>query len=112
MNPELALSPEQMREMGYRVVDLLVHHLSSLPGQRVGAKGDPAELLATFSHSAPEQPTAFDELLAVLEARVLANTMHVNHPRFFAYVPGPSNFVSVMADAIMSGYNVFAGTWV
>jgi aromatic-L-amino-acid/L-tryptophan decarboxylase len=112
VNPELALPPEQMREMGYRVVDLLVNHLSSLPSQRVGAKGDPAELLAMFSGSAPEQATAFEELLTGLEARVLANTMHVNHPRFFAYVPGPSNFVSVLADAIVSGYNVFAGTWV
>jgi glutamate/tyrosine decarboxylase-like PLP-dependent enzyme len=38
--------------------------------------------------------------------------MHVNHPRFFAYVPGPGNFVGAMADALISGYNVFAGTWI
>ena len=37
--------------------------------------------------------------------------MHVDHPRFFAFVPSPSNFVSVMADALASGFNVFAGTW-
>ncbi len=112
MNPELTLPPEQMREMGYRVVDLLVNHLSSLPDQRVGAKENPAELLARFSRPAPEDGTAFEELLGEIEAHVLANTMHVNHPRFFAYVPGPGNFVSAMADAIMSAYNVFAGTWV
>lgn len=112
MNPELALTAEQMRETGYRVVDLLVKHLSSLPNQPVGAKGDPTELLSKSSSSAPEQGTAFDELLGDLEARVLSTTLHVNHPRFFAYVPGPSNFISAMADAIMSGYNVFAGTWV
>jgi aromatic-L-amino-acid decarboxylase len=37
--------------------------------------------------------------------------MHVNHPRFFGFVPGPGNYVSVMAEALAAGYNVFAGTW-
>ena len=37
--------------------------------------------------------------------------MHLDHPRFFAFVPGPSNFVSVMGDALASGFNVFASTW-
>ena len=54
----------------------------------------------------------FEAVLEQLERDVLANTMHVNHPRFLAYVPGPGNFVGAMADALISGYNVFAGTWI
>ena len=112
MNRELNLSADEMRTMGYRVIDVLVEHLSTLQDQRVGAKGDPAELLARFSGSAPEEGASFESLLAVVQSDVLANTMHVNHPRFFAYVPGPSNFISVLADALATGFNVFAGTWV
>ena len=37
--------------------------------------------------------------------------MNIAHPRFFAFVPGPSNFVSVMADALAAGFNVFNGSW-
>jgi glutamate/tyrosine decarboxylase-like PLP-dependent enzyme len=37
--------------------------------------------------------------------------MHVDHPRFFAFVPGPGSFVGAMADALAAGFNVFAGTW-
>jgi glutamate/tyrosine decarboxylase-like PLP-dependent enzyme len=37
--------------------------------------------------------------------------LHVDHPRFFAFVPGPNNFVSVMADALAAGFNTFTGTW-
>src|SRR6185312_12961206 len=37
--------------------------------------------------------------------------MHPDHPRFFAFIPTPSNFVSVMADALASGLAVFCGTW-
>jgi len=112
MNPRLEFSPERMREMGYRVVDRLVDHLATLPTQPVGAKGDPAALLAAVTEPAPEHGMEFEAVLEQLECDILRNTMHVNHPRFFAYVPGPSNFVSAMADALISGYNVFAGTWI
>ena len=112
MNPQLEFSPERMREIGYRVVDRLVEHLSTLSSQPVGAKGDPAALHAAVAGPAPERGMEFETVLEQLERDILRNTMHVNHPRFFAYVPGPSNFVSAMADALISGYNVFAGTWI
>ena len=112
MNPRLEFSPERMREIGYRVVDRLVDHLATLPTQPVGAKGDPAALLAALTEPAPEHGMEFEAVLEQLECDVLRSTMHVNHPRFFAYVPGPGNFVSAMADALVSGYNVFAGTWI
>src|SRR5574340_53003 len=111
MNPELEFSPERMREIGYRVVDRLVEHLATLPEQPVGAKAEPAVLLPMFAEPAPEQGLEFETVLEQLERDVLRYSMHVNHPRFFAYVPGPSNFVGVMADALISGYNVFAGSW-
>ncbi|HTA72348.1 MAG TPA: aminotransferase class V-fold PLP-dependent enzyme [Bryobacteraceae bacterium] len=112
MNPRLEFSPERMREIGYRVVDRIVDHLATLPNQPVGAKGDPAALLVALTEPAPEHGMEFEAVLEQLECDILRNTMHVNHPRFFAYVPGPSNFVSAMADALISGYNVFAGTWI
>jgi aromatic-L-amino-acid decarboxylase len=37
--------------------------------------------------------------------------MRVDHPRFFAYVPIPSNYVGMLADTLVSGFGVFAGTW-
>jgi glutamate/tyrosine decarboxylase-like PLP-dependent enzyme len=51
------------------------------------------------------------EILEQLERKVLPNNLHVDHPRFFAFVPGPNNFVSTMADALAAGFNVFNGTW-
>ncbi len=112
MKQTLTLSKEEMRVMGYRVIDVLVEHLATLQDQPVGATGEPAELLKRFSGPAPEEGVSFDSLLDTVQADVLADTMHVNHPRFFAYVPGPSNYVSVLAEALATGFNVFAGTWI
>ena len=112
MNHQLEFPPERMREIGYRVVDHLVEHLATLREQPVGAKGDPATLLSALSEPIPEYGSDFETVLDQIERQVFHNTMHVNHPRFLSYVPGPSNFIGAMADALVSGYNVFAGTWI
>jgi aromatic-L-amino-acid decarboxylase len=64
-----------------------------------------------FDCDPPESGRDPSELLSQLERDVIPNNLHVDHPRFFAFVPGPNNFVSVMADALAAGFNVFNGTW-
>ncbi|HWY39932.1 MAG TPA: pyridoxal-dependent decarboxylase [Chthoniobacterales bacterium] len=107
----LELSPKEMREFGYRVVDVLVEHFANIERERVGSKGDPGKLVPLFASDPPESGRDFNELLAQLERDVFPNNLHVDHPRFFAFVPGPNNFVSTMADALAAGFNVFNGTW-
>src|SRR5205823_12669909 len=77
----------------------------------VGAKRDPAQLVSLFDQNPPETACDPNELLAQLERDVFPNNLHVDHPRFFAFVPGPNNFVSAMSDALAAGFNVFNGTW-
>src|SRR6266478_3179552 len=107
----LSLSRDEMREFGYRVVDLLVEHFANLRNERVGAKADPAKMILLFDKEPPEIGRDPNELLAQLERDVFPNNLHVDHPRFFAFVPGPNNFVSTMADALAAGFNIFNGTW-
>jgi aromatic-L-amino-acid/L-tryptophan decarboxylase len=107
----LELSPEQMQQLGYRVVDLLVEHFAKMREGPVGEKRSPGELLPRFAGPPPETPGDPEQLIARLEADVFPNNLHVDHPRFFAFVPGPGNFVSTMADALASGFNIFNGTW-
>src|SRR5262249_47208203 len=107
----IALSEEEMRKFGYAVVDLLVEHFANIREERVGAKADPAKMISLFDHDPPETGRDPNKLLVQLEHDVFPNNLHVDHPRFFAFVPGPNNFVSAMADALSSGFNVFNGTW-
>jgi aromatic-L-amino-acid decarboxylase len=107
----IALSPEEMRQFGYRVVDLLADHFANVQKGPVGAKADPARMVALFDQDPPETGCDPNELLAQLKRDVFPNNLHVDHPRFFAFVPGPNNFVSTMADTLAAGFNVFNGTW-
>jgi glutamate/tyrosine decarboxylase-like PLP-dependent enzyme len=107
----LELSGEEMRALGYRVVDILAEHFSALRDKPVGTKGDPAVLRPLLLEPPPAAPVPREEILARLEHDVFPKIMNICHPRFFAFVPGPSNFVSAMADALASGFNVFNGSW-
>jgi glutamate/tyrosine decarboxylase-like PLP-dependent enzyme len=107
----LSLPPEEMRRLGYRVVDRIVEHLAELRDLPPVRTGDPAELRARLGGPPPDQPGAPDAALDALFDDVLPFIQHVDHPRFFARVGSPSNFVSVLADAVGAGFNVFNGSW-
>jgi aromatic-L-amino-acid decarboxylase len=107
----LSLPPDEMRRLGYRVVDRIVAHFENvgeLPPIRVG---DAGELRSALGGPPPEHPSDPDAALDALFDQVLPYIQHADHPRFFARIGSPSNFVSVLADAAASGFNVFAGSW-
>ena len=108
----LELSPEKMRTLGYRVVDLLVDHFADGGDESLGETPSRDELEAHLREDLPEEGTPPEAVLDQVEAEVLPNTMRVDHPRFFGFVPGPNNFVGVLADMLASGFNVFSGTWI
>jgi aromatic-L-amino-acid decarboxylase len=111
MSSTLNLSREDMRALGYRVVDILVEHFQELSERPATRKADRPTLEARLREALPEHGSNALEILDQLQRDVFSNIMHTDHPRFFAFVPSPSNFVSVMADALAAGFNVFAGTW-
>src|ERR1051325_7356203 len=107
----ISLSSETMRRFGYRVVDLLADHFAGMEDGPAGAKAEPVRMIPLCHRDPSEHGRDPQEILDQLERDVLPNNLHVDHPRFFAFVPGPNNFVSTMADALASGFNVFNGTW-
>lgn len=115
IDPEMAnrleLSEEDMRRFGYRVIDMIVDHLSALPGKPATGFAHRAELESRLREAPPARGTSFEQVLTQLEEDVLSKAMWTNHPRHFAWVPGPSNFVGALGDAIASAYNMCPGTW-
>jgi aromatic-L-amino-acid decarboxylase len=107
----ISLSREEMRALGYAAVDMLVEHFASLAAASPGRKSARPELEDVLREPPPEGPGDPVALLGVLRERVFSSMLHVDHPRFFAFVPSPGNFVGAVADALASGFNAFVGTW-
>ncbi|HYJ79114.1 MAG TPA: aminotransferase class V-fold PLP-dependent enzyme, partial [Longimicrobiaceae bacterium] len=108
----IQLPPEEMRALGYRVVDLVMDHLAGLADLPVAGGAGRGEMESRLREPAPEEGIGWRSALERVEREVFSAMSHVDHPRFFAYVPGPGNFVGAMAEALAAGFNPFAGSWV
>lgn len=108
--PPLTLSSEEMRRLGYRAVDEIIAHLEQRRDRRVANSRPRAELERRFGPFR-DAPTPVGEVLDLVCGEVMPSVTQVDHPRFFAFVPGPGNFVGAMADALAAGFNVFAAHW-
>ena len=107
----LELDADLMRELGYRVVDLLVDRISSLDEARAWRGASRAEMESRLREPPPERSTDFDEILRRLAADVLPFAGHHDHPRFFGYIPSCPTWPGILGDFIASGVNTFQGTW-
>jgi aromatic-L-amino-acid decarboxylase len=107
---KLQLPPDAMRAFGHRVVDIIVDHVEHLRDHRVSTQKPRAELDAKLGQFS-DAPASEQDVLTLVEKEVMGAITTVDHPRFYAFVPGPGSFVGAMADALSSGFNVFAGHW-
>jgi aromatic-L-amino-acid decarboxylase len=106
----LALDATTMRQLGYRVVDMLVERLTdtSIPPL---LRATPNEMAARLGGPPPDEPQDFDEILRRLDEDVLPFMSKGDHPGFFAYVPFSGTWPGALGDLIASATNVYAGSW-
>jgi aromatic-L-amino-acid decarboxylase len=107
----LDLDPESMRRAGYRVVDWIVERLGGLRASTLGRELSRDETEGLLREAMPEEPSDFDRVFTEYAHKVAPNVIHLDHPRFFAFIPSAPNFASILADFLTAGTNVFAGTW-
>jgi len=109
---KLELSPEEMQAYGYKVVDAIVQHFVTQKDQYpVPSKSTRIEMDQIFLEMAPEESTDAHKVLDFILNDVMTKSNIVSHPKSYSFVPGPGNFISSMADALASGFNIFSGGW-
>ena len=91
----LGMTEDEMRRLGYEMVDLVVQHLverGDEPAVGVTARGP---LEARIGGPVPRQPSDAAEALATLHREVLPKMQHGDHPRYFARVASPAAFTGI-----------------
>src|SRR5918996_1012048 len=52
-----------------------------------------------------------ERALALLRDAVLPATIAIDHPRYFAFIPGTPAPAAALADLLVSAYNAYGGSW-
>ncbi len=107
----LEMDAEAMRRAGYRIMDWLIERQLALRTGPLGRELNREETERLLREPMPEEASSFDRVFEEYAAKVAPNAVALDHPRFFAFIPSAPNFVSILADALVAGTNVFAGTW-
>ncbi|WP_405604803.1 pyridoxal phosphate-dependent decarboxylase family protein [Polaribacter sp. Asnod1-A03] len=112
MKSPFYLTKEEMQAYGYKIVDTIVNHYADEENKNPVSKASRKEMDTLFSTEAPDEATPADEVLDFVTKNVLPNSSISTHPKSFSFVPGPSNFISTMADSLATGFNIFSGGWI
>ena len=111
LNTDLTLTSSEMKWLGDEILSLVIDHFEKLHGKEVLNIAAVDELRDALLRDMPREGRGLSEVVSQIRTILLGNLSHGDHPRFFAFVPGPSNFVGAMADALVSGFNVCASNW-
>ncbi len=107
----LQMTADTMRELAHHVADLLIERNVRLPSERAW-EGDFRDALADrLDEDPPEAGRPAREVIDRAARDVLSNTLRLDHPRSFGFVPTCPTWPGVLADFIASGFNVNAATW-
>ncbi|MDY0779393.1 aspartate aminotransferase family protein [Tenacibaculum sp. IB213877] len=103
---------DEMKSYGYKIVDLIAEHWATLENKKPVSTATRKEMDTIFLQEAPENGMPANEVLDFVMENVIPNSNVTSHPKFYSFVPGPSNFISTMADSLATGFNVFSGGWI
>lgn len=105
------MTADEMKLLGYRVVDLVVNRLAARNSEPSILTGTPTDLRDVLGGPLPENAGDPEAALNLLADVALAHQQHGDHPRYFARVPGPSSFGAVLGEWLASGFNTIAASW-
>jgi aromatic-L-amino-acid decarboxylase len=105
------MSPAEFRKWGKAVVDWIADYQERIESFPVLSKVAPGQIRASLPPHPPEQPEAFDRILADMNEKILPGITHWQSPNFFAFFPANGSGPSILGDLLSSGLGVQGMLW-
>jgi aromatic-L-amino-acid/L-tryptophan decarboxylase len=98
-------SAEEIKRIGYKVVDLVAEHLTTLPNRPV-FRPVPKDLANEFlTFPAPTSGQEPEAILAQFAEQIEQYPFGNGHPRFYGWVNSPPTVMGIFADALAAAMN-------
>jgi hypothetical protein len=104
-NSHFEWSAEEIRRVGYRVVDWIADHLPTLPSKPV-FRPFPQELTTKFLNSSPPRTGQdVDSIFGEFIEQVAPYPFGQGHPRYWGFVNPPPTVLGIFAEALAASMN-------
>ncbi len=108
---ELQMSPDAMLDLANRTAELIVERFRKLPEEHAWDGEFKKELEDQLMEDPPEHGSPAPEVLERAAKEILSLGVRNDHPRSFAFIPSTSTWPGVLADFLVSAYQVNQCTW-
>lgn len=105
------MESDAFRRHGHTLVDWIADYFNHLEQYPVLARVKPGEITAALPDHAPEEPEAFDAVMADFERILVPGLTHWNHPGFLAYFPITGSAPGALAEFLAAALNQQAMLW-
>jgi aromatic-L-amino-acid/L-tryptophan decarboxylase len=96
---------DEIRRVGYKVVDLIAGHLSTLPDEPAFRPVPRDQADALRSMPVPLEPVPADDILRRFADQIEPHPFGNGHPRFWGWVNSPPAVMGVFAEALAAAMN-------
>ena len=105
------MSPAEFKELGYKVVDSMAEYFSSIRERRIISENSSYAIHEMFREALPVEGQEASAIFEEWKNKVVANAAHLGSPRYFGFVNGSGNMISVFASALATSVNMNSGGW-
>jgi aromatic-L-amino-acid decarboxylase len=105
------MTPEEFRQAGYRIVDLIADYRARVGELPVMSPREPGATKALLPSAPPQTAESLDGILGDLERVIVPGLTHWQHPSFFGYFPCNGSLSSVLGDYVSTGLGVLGLAW-
>jgi glutamate/tyrosine decarboxylase-like PLP-dependent enzyme len=104
-------SPDEIRDWGNSVIQLMTDYFGDLRDHRVYGRMSSREIRGRLDSTLPAEGTDFDGLLKVFRETIIPFSRQNAHPRMFGYVQSPGTTIAAFADLLASMLNANLTVW-
>ncbi|WAC00250.1 MULTISPECIES: DOPA decarboxylase [Pseudomonas] len=105
------MTPEQFRQYGHQLIDLIADYRQTVGERPVMAQVEPGYLKSALPAGAPLQGEPFQAILDDVNTLVMPGLSHWQHPDFYGYFPSNGTLSSVLGDFLSTGLGVLGLSW-